>query len=375
MCAEEADKSPSSPAAVARVGTRRLYDALGFDAEASGGIFIEHGLGANLTLTLYIGPKPPRGIAFLAEASQFFVPGQQASLGSMSSDYQAPCFLDIAVWRKKEVSSSEMAALIALDPKTRSSLMTQSADEEKVTNEMLDLVAGSLALKVHRQLILKLLIDNKFIEGDFEPAMSFVGSAVEMLEPISLSAKAPVLLPSILQRICSAPECQLRERGMVFHWLLRAWQEPDPVAKFMYLFIPLESVMQSDDALSAEATADIDRLVEVVKAANIADQDALLAFLVRARTRFSPTLNARFEDFARKRAIPGWGLDVKAFKRYNKMRNQLLHRGDRDIRPHVSFENETRTLEDLVERYVSLYVFGEADVYKARWRPERSLKA
>jgi hypothetical protein len=371
--AEASDKSRIHARAVARVGTRRLYDALGFDAQASGEILIEQELGADCTATVYLGPKPPRGIAALTEASQFLVPAQQVSMGSMSSDYQAPFFLDIAISRTKVLSSGELAALRAQDPKTQSSLMTQSADEQAVANELLDWFAGCLALKVHRQLVLKLLIQNEFIEGDFEPAMSYFGSAVEILEPVSMNSQAPTLLPPFMQRICSAPEYKIREGGAVFHWLLRAWRERDPVSKFMYLFIPLESVLQSDEGLSSEATADIDRLIQVVRAAEIADQDELLGFLVRARARFSPTLNARFEYFARRRAIPGWELDVKAFKRYNRMRNQLLHRGDRNIRPHVSFENETRTLEDLVERYVSLFVFGEADVYKTRWRPERSL--
>jgi hypothetical protein len=98
---------------------------------------------------------------------------------------------------------------------------------------------------VHRQLVLKLLIQNEFIEGDFEPAMSFFGSAVEILEPVSMNSQAPTLLPPFMQRICSAPEYKIRG-GAVFHWLLRAWRERDPVSKFMYLFIPLESVLQSD---------------------------------------------------------------------------------------------------------------------------------
>ena len=96
-----------------------------------------------------------------------------------------------------------------------------------------------------------------------------------------------------------------------------------------------------------------------------------MSFLDITKKKYSPNLNTRFEAFAKQAAIPGWEADVTVFKKYNRMRNLLLHAGQRDIRTHINIEEETRTLEDLVERYLSVAFLGGHEVYPSRWRPAR----
>src|SRR5207253_1520661 len=80
-----------------------------------------------------------------------------------------------------------------------------------------------------------------------------------------------------------------------------------------------------------------------------------------------------FAHLAKEAALPGWEGDVEAFRRYNRMRNALVHRGDPDVRLHVNVgEDELHSLEDLVERYISRMLFGDAMVYSSRWRPNTS---
>jgi len=62
---------------------------------------------------------------------------------------------------------------------------------------------------------------------------------------------------------------------------------------------------------------------------------------------------------------------VKAFKKFNRMRNLLLHTGNKRLSTHIDFEQNSRTLEDLVERYVALEIVGNPTVYQSRHRPQR----
>lgn len=156
---------------------------------------------------------------------------------------------------------------------------------------------------------------------------------------------------------------------------LRAWRERDPAAKFLYLFIPLEAILPSNNELAAESIMELESLEALVRNSEATDKDNLLAFLSAAKTKFAPTLSARFEDFARRAAIPGWELDVQAFRKFNRMRNLLLHAGDKKVRSHINFEDNSRTLEDLVERYVSVALLGTPDVYQTRHRPKRKAEA
>lgn len=102
------------------------------------------------------------------------------------------------------------------------------------------------------------------------------------------------------------------------------------------------------------------------------NKETLLAFLETTRTKFGPRLNTRFENFAKQAGIPGWELDVTAFNKFNRMRNHLVHAGRRNISAHLNIEEQTRTLEDLVERYLGVALLGSHEVYPSRWRPTRT---
>ena len=260
------------------------------------------------------------------------------------------------------------------DPETRQRYLRVSDANLETTDQLLDVISGVLGLRVHRQLVLKPLIQSIFLRGDFEPVSSFVGPACEMLEGLSQSAETETQLKKILDSVTVSSEKTLCDSGAILHWLLRAWREPDSIAKFMYLFIPLEAVLPSTNQLAIESKADLDCIEAIVQESAAPNKLDLVSFLTRARTRFGPTLNARFEEFARNEAIPGWELDVKAFKKYNSMRNLLLHAGNKNVREHINFDEHTRTLEDLVERYVAVSLLDTADVYSSKWRPSRTVQ-
>ncbi|OHB51053.1 MAG: hypothetical protein A2Y10_17160 [Planctomycetes bacterium GWF2_41_51] len=82
-----------------------------------------------------------------------------------------------------------------------------------------------------------------------------------------------------------------------------------------------------------------------------------------------PTLNEKFSEFARVANLLGWENDIEAFRKFNHMRNILLHGADRAIQQKISVGNEeVRTLSDLVERYVNYFFFKDNNVYRSQWR-------
>jgi len=354
----------------ATLGFRRLYDALGIGTSAVSEIHHKITLLEGKTVSVYLGPKPPLGIVCL-ESDQYIIPGRSSFLTRANSEYQAPTFLEITVGSPKEITEQQLELLKANEKDTREELLREANAHGESAEHLIDAVSGVLGLRIHRQLVLKPLIENCFIAGEFEPTSSFVGPAVEMLEDIEVNQKTAPYLQRLLEGMTNTREEVLLKGGAVLHWLLRAWRERDAVAKFMYLFVPLEAVLRSNNELRVDSKAELESLEDLVQNSGATNKEALLNFLTRAKTKFGPTLSSRFEDFARRAAIPDWELDVQAFKKFNRMRNLLLHAGDKRVRGHINFEENSRTLEDLVERYVSVALLGTSDVYQSRWRPKR----
>lgn len=358
---------------IAVLGARRLYDALGVGTGAVGEIYHKITLQAGTTVSVYLGPKPPHGVVSL-DCSQYGIPGRNPVIFSANSEYEAPSFLELAVGRPKEITQQEFVMLKDNDKVVRETLLKEANAHLEMSEHLLDVFSGVLGLRIHRQFVLKPLVENCFISGEFEAVSTLAGPAVEMLESVEANPNTGPYIEKLLEGMTNLPEESLLKGGAVLHWLLRAWRERDAVTKFMYLFVPLEAVLQSSAELVADPEAHLESLEALVKSSNVLNKDALLGFLGRAKTKFGPTLGARFEEFARRAGISGWEVDVKAFKKFNRMRNLLLHAGDKRVRGHINFEENTRTLEDLVERYVSVALLGSSDVYPSRWRPKRGEK-
>ncbi|MBS0153490.1 MAG: hypothetical protein JSS38_02760 [Nitrospira sp.] len=354
----------------ATLGFRRLYDALGVGTSAVGEIHHKVTLFEGKTVSVYLGPKPPLGIVCV-ESDQYMIPGRSCVVTSVNGEYKASAFLEITIGAAKDITEQQVKLLERHDKDTREDLLRQASGNIESAEYLLDVVSGVLGLRFHKQIVLKPLIENCFITGDFEPAASFIGPVVEALENVEANQNTAPHLQRLLDGMTSVPEGLLLKGGATLHWLLRAWRERDAVAKFMYLFVPLEAILQSNNELAVDSLAALESLEELVKNSGAANKVDFLYFLTIAKTRFGPTLSSRFEDFARRKAISGWELDVQAFKKFNRMRNLLLHAGRKKVCSHIDFEGNSRTLEDLVERYVSIALLGSLDVYQSTWRPKR----
>lgn len=371
--AEKGLGSSNGPSSMptATLGMRRLYDALGIELSGIGEISHRLTLADGKSVSVYLGPKPPLGVVILKSA-KYGIPNRisQASFQA-NQDHPSQCFLEITISAQKEISPEQAVLLKQSDSKTRSLLLAVVEKDREQWQHLLDAISGILGLRVHRQLVLEQLVEGPFVNGDFPSFSSFAGSAIEMLEAIGANANTGPYILRLMEDESATSGDVFARRGAILHWLLKAWQEHDFVSKFMYLFIPMEAILPSNGELAAESKVDLEALEALVRQSSGPDKERLLEFLSGAKSRFSPSLTARFEMLASHFKLPGWELDVQAFKKYNRMRNLLLHRGDRRVRGHIDFKETSRTLEDLVERYVAARLLGTTAVYPSKWRPQR----
>jgi hypothetical protein len=158
---------------------------------------------------------------------------------------------------------------------------------------------------------------------------------------------------------------------MTLYWLLRAWNEKDPIVRFLGLFLPIEMVLAGHTA----PTREDQRLVSLrrlITENGGNHREDLLATLHELENR-APSLVTRFEAMAQELALPDWESDVEAFRRFNRMRARLLHRGLTSVEIEVEVaDNDWRNLQDLSERYVAASLAEDARVYPSKWRRHRA---
>lgn len=352
------------------LGWRRLYDALGFSIESSGPVTASANFVDGRQINFYLGLEPPVGVMSINEGG-YIVPGRQVEILKASPEYETDCFCEISITWSRNLTAEEEQLLSEADNTFHHKILSEARASLDEPENLLDAAAGALGLSIHRQLVLKPLIENVFFTGGPLPISSFSGPVWERLDHLGVSEEGKSTISNLLTGMGQTPEKAWLKGGATLHWLLKAWRERDYITKFMYLFIPLEAVVQSTPELAADASRELNAIREIVDQSNASDKAELISFIERAKTKFNPTLNARFEELAKKHALPGWELDVEAFKKFNRMRNLLLHTGNKRLSAHIDFKQHSRTLEDLVERYVALEIVGAPAVYQSSHRPHR----
>jgi hypothetical protein len=358
---------------IERIGLRRLYDSLGCGIQDASEIKHSFPIARDGEVSFYLGPKPPMGIMALEPSDPYCVPGKQAKVLQTITDYKSDCFLEIAVTFAISVEEHVSLGLTKLEEGAKNLLLSEVEKKRFAFSEVLDTICGLVGLRFHKQFVLKQLIENPFIASGPLPIRSFSSDSIEMLESLSLNQFGSSSLRSYLDSLAKLEDQDWSNVSRVFQWLLRAWGERDHVAKFLYLFIPLECILGSSDEIDDEVRKNIDSLKSLVATTEDGVKRDLLTFLDRIESKFAPTLNSRFEALAQEKKIAGWEADIKAFKQFSRTRNLLLHAGKAEVQSHLNIDQEVRTLEDLVERYVAVSVFGDPSVYASRWRPSRGV--
>jgi hypothetical protein len=138
-------------------------------------------------------------------------------------------------------------------------------------------------------------------------------------------------------------------------WLLRAWNRRDPVDEFVALFIPLEIIMQGYKPNVVKDTGSATKIRTLLRAHSGSEAEALIKYFDELlRKQMPPSLASRFEAMARASKFSCWEADVENFRRFTRIRNALVHRGDRYVETTESLQKkDIRALEELVTRYMN----------------------
>jgi hypothetical protein len=353
-----------------RIGYRYLFDSKGCSLSGLEEVKINLIVSEKYDVQLYFGPKPQYKIDSVVGCSKYYVPGTKAPLGkcqingdaSQSSEH-GPFFFEIVV-------STEADAVDADNIITHDLLMKQAEARRDEFKNIINLAAGITGLRFHRQFVLELLNENALAWEGQVSVKRFAGPALELLENISLNDNDIKHIKAIGEKLKTLTHEDVQECSLVFHWLLRAWHQRDILYQFIDLFIPLECILGKSEISDEDKhyAEHIQRLIQ-----NHADEHSedLRSFFDRLIRRSGPTLHERFIDLAKTAQLPGWEADIEAFRKFNRMRNVLLHGADNTVQQTLSVgEKEVRTLSDLVERYVNYFFFKDNKVYQSRWRPK-----
>lgn len=357
-----------------RIGYRLLYDSKGCSISGRDELTTTFVVSGKYDLEIYFGPKPRHGICTVSNGAKYYVPGTNTSLGTTqfltetdgSSGY-GPFFLEIVVSVQANTTPSNAR-------NTRDLLLKQAETRRDEFKGVIHLGAGLIGLRFHRQFVLEPFNENVLAWDKGVPIRKYGGVVLENLELIPLNENGIRHLETWRKPFANLSVDKLKNFSLVFHWLLRAWHERDHLQTFIALFIPLEAVLTGvTEAKMNEEDKRLAKSIRMLLRKHGAERSKeLICFFDRLVTRTGPTLDDRFEDVASTAKLPGWKADTEAFRKFKRMRNTLLHGSETEIDHRLSVgQEEVRTLEALVERYVNFVLFKDNNVYPSRWRPER----
>ncbi len=295
------------------------------------------------------------------------------------STYPHHFFTEISCILGIDVSDEISRAFHAKEAEGHEQLLSLAEQNVTCLKVASDLIAGTIGLRFHRQFVLELVNGNFFaLRSDTDYAYNYASQAVEVLDNARLNRAGAQIIMSFLQGVGKATPEAIDFGASAMAWLLRSWVERDPISKFMSLFIPIEIILAGYGE-PADKTAERQRIIASIQNLLVThggkESSELTTFFSQTMAQQRPSLASRFEEMAKQAQIDGWQADIIAFRRFNSIRNKLLHRGDRRVQMSISvgedFERETRELADMAERYVNWTLFRDDSVYRSSWRPPR----
>ena len=355
-----------------RVGYRILYDAKGCSIAGRDEYKTEINVSGQYDVQVYFGPKPQHGIRIVSDCSKYYIPGSEARFGKIECVAQTDGSGGCGPFFFEAVVIAQANELTTAEDVTHDALIKQAESRREELKGVICLVAGIVGLRFQRQFVLEPYNENALAWKTDTPAQGIGSPVLETLEHIRINENGIKHLEALKQPFASLSVDMLAKYSLVFHWLLRAWHERDHLHTFLALFIPLEALLTivTESKMSAEEECWAKAIRKIIKEHGGTEVTALLAFLNRLVTRTGPTLDDRFVDVAESAKLPGWQADIDAFRKFKRMRNMLVHGSDTNVQQILTVEeDEVRTLQDLVERYVNYCLFRDNNVYRSRWRP------
>jgi hypothetical protein len=368
---------------IERIGYRRLYDSMGCSLAGCKELEVQFMVGKNY-VSLYMRPNPNFGITIM-ESDKYVIPLEMNTMlkanyskDASKSSYPRSFFTEIFCCKEVDVNQEVSEAFHSQLPNSHEPLLSLARGDARLFNSTIDLVAAIIGLRYHWQFVMKLINENYIvIRDDHNFAYDMASQAMEILEGVSLNDKGRVVLIDELKALDKSNDESRQKASEILCWLMRAWVEDDTTVKFFNLFIPLEMILAGySGARNNQFTHQTELLRKIINDHGGDQEEIMIECLNYLVEQQRPSLVSRFEEMAEKAKLHGWQADILAFKKFNTMRNHLLHRGKAIVTMRIDVsEEQVRELEDLVERYVNFTLFGDGRVYPSRIRPTSMNKA
>ena len=320
-----------------------------------------------------MGNKPKFGITVETEHDEYIIPGEQSRLGRYSyhadatqSSYPRNFFTEIICSQEEKVSDELFETFYRNDQEANLELLKRAETYKDDFKVAMDFICGVLGLRLHPQFIQELLNENFVAFHKEQRTYNHAGSPIQLLDRVLLNQPGIDNIFHMFPELGKVEAKVAQKSGEILGWLIRAWSERDIIAKFNALFIPLEMILDEvSGTLSEDLSAHIRALQDFIQAQGGEETERLSNSLKEVVSKIRPSLIDRFNTFADQAKMPGYENDKTAFKLFNRIRNGLLHRGDPNVRIHVPVGEDVKALEDLTERYVNFYLFGDTNVYQS----------
>lgn len=369
-----------------KIGYRRLFEAVECSIADADHIRVDKQLINGHFLHLYLGPNPIFGKMVATGRAKYVtrnpMPFHMAPYEPLSNPPHG-FYTEIICCEEIQIPDDEYSKIENNDVSLKEKYLKKARDNEEKYKVIVNWFAGMIGLRLHRLFVVEPIVENYFVS---KPDLSYIhmplyGLVLENIKIISINSNGKTILenyPNVLPTDNDA----LFKCGTAFEWLLRAWTIRDSLNRFTALFIPLEIILNIFDFASTPSNQDLIRSLEGV----IQDAELLKATKERIQN-WRPSLNKRFELLAEKYKLEGWEKDIKAFKKFNRMRNDLFHGHTTKISELVVLPEDADTpeeapgkindsitmkLEDIVERYLCKAIFGDENVYLSFWREQKN---
>ena len=337
-----------------RIGWRRLYKTVGISSVGVPELDITRVTADGLSIRSHFGTNPAFRRGSL-ELPEFAFAGE--ALGFSHADLGPGTYLEIMVSWGVAISARDLRGLAgqgAAAVSARKAYLERAKPREAECSRITDFVAGAIGLNLARQAVIKPVSMDSYIEGGGGDMVESGSNQTLVLAKYDFDDAMAERVREATRLAARTAKAEVDKISVPLHWLLKAWRERDEIAQFVYMFIPLEAVLPRPE-VNPEIAWQMETLRRVVsEMPEGAERDRLTPFLGIIESKLSPSLIDRFTAAARQHSPETLEIDVAAFKKFNKMRNELVHRGNKAVQSGVSVKDETRTLRQLAEKYIRL---------------------
>jgi hypothetical protein len=321
--------------------------------------FLEMQVVARLSKTTTLSKWGPP--AFELPDKQGDFKGIETMVHPGSDKYPADLYFEVMVYKGIEVSDEIAASLVNEDLPTRDELLKQFSKYELEMKGAIHYGAGMLGLRVHPELVSIPIfeVDQRYLFINDNTYAVQAGFVVQVRDTVSVFYDKEGPIQHSTNQLQLNHKRALSKSSECLSWLLRGWGAEDYVLRFISFFTALESILPGYPHFTntSEFYETRQKLFDLVGNSALKEIDHDL-YLFREPPRVE--LAKRFKKLLEQNKFEEVEKDVADFKKYCKIRNELLHKGDPaiDSTPHVD-NDILKEFEIFVLKHVRILLYGK----------------